>query len=421
VKLEEVTSLVEILNQRGQRIPTNSRGVMCYPTLNAGRRSFSEWESYKGKVTLPDGRKVPGLVRENTPVVETLKLDPTKFFVNDIMHVLHGGALKMAVYQTFSVELDWDRLYSLKRSPPAQIKIVDSTITALGKFYPFEFSRRPRPISDAKMWKCRETYTTTTVAIPVLKYLGQTRNFVTELGPKFDNLLRLIAASRIVSSHSIRPLTDDAIDLAEKLFSKYVATCIEQDPRSMTTLQHSLLHIADDLRNFKCGASVNAAYKHENAIGIFGENMSRAREPLKQLTTKLARLSTYFTPEIERCLTEDNVTAVPAIPSAAELEKIKELKTIDLPPNSVRHVLRTKIQTKVVCEGFFVSERFPNNFLLVKDRMTRLGVSVVMVTEKAKKNSDGKTIVTGRKFKKVSNYYRISKYEVPYYPYNIYI
>lgn len=161
--------------------------VFGYPGLSSARRTTQQWTSY-GKAFL----------KRITPLYSDLRLDIVKIFGIDIMHALHGGALRNGVCHALAIELPWHRLLTLRQSPQFIVDIFDKTLESLGMCSPCEICRKPRKVSFIGKWKMRECYTSSAIFLPTFMHLPNVKTLINL--DLFQNLLRLILASRLVAT-----------------------------------------------------------------------------------------------------------------------------------------------------------------------------------------------------------------------------
>jgi len=191
-------------------------------------------------------------------------------FPLDYMHLICLGVMR--------------RMLHLWVHGPHACKLSHSTISAISdrmqaarSYIPREFSRKPRSLLEYKLWKATELRL-------FLVYTGQVilKGF---LSPKvYSNFLDLSVAVRLLLSP---PLIERYVDYADKLLKYFVLSfCRIYGNDQLVYNVHSLIHVADDARNF--GALDNvSSFKYENFLGKLKKLVRRPQSPCTQIVRRL--------------------------------------------------------------------------------------------------------------------------------------
>lgn len=85
----------------------------------------------------------------------------------------------------------------------------------------------------------------------------------------------------------------------------------------------------------------------------FLQLMKPCRWPMKTLVLQLARYATYHNPRIDGA----HCVGLGSKSFAGELKLMRMLGTMDIPPNTVKEMYKTTKQTKLVCEGYTLTNK----------------------------------------------------------------
>ncbi|XP_064473787.1 uncharacterized protein LOC135388280 [Ornithodoros turicata] len=245
----------------------------------------------------------------------SLEMDLVAQVPLDSMHLVYLGVVKKIVTGFWlSTGVTKTRL-----SQTARQTVSDGLLT-LRTWIPREFNRKPRPITDTKMWKATEW-----------------RQFLLYTGPLvlkkvvdravYNHFLALSAAVYILSKHS--PV--EMLDVAESLLYSFVAKGRSVYGKEIYVLNfHSLIHIVDDVRRF--GAlDTFSCFPFENYLKDLKHVVRSPHKPLSQVVNRI-------TEEREFCFKQHDDSKHITLkwehdegPLSAAADGAKQYKRIDLP------------------------------------------------------------------------------------------
>jgi hypothetical protein len=127
-----------------------------------------------------------------------------------------------------------------------------------------EFARKVRVFEKVHLMKMRESRLAIEVAMPALLCVPRIQEPLGEAKCKL--LLKLIFAIRLIGGHTHnKPKGKHDIDDAERYFEDYVRGSIElYGLKFAKYTNHSLIHLAEDARNFSTHLGGLSAYIAEN-------------------------------------------------------------------------------------------------------------------------------------------------------------
>lgn len=235
-------------------------GKMTFPEMNASLRNdqgFSEmaYENHQHAVS-PFSELSVGLVSQ-VPL--------------DYMHSVCLGVVRKILVQ-------WIKGPKKVRLSATQINVISTDLVKLRSWFPREFSRKPRPLSEVMQMKATEF-----------------RNFLLYSGPVvlkgkladdlYQNFLRLSIAIRLLLSPT---LCVTYLDYVNQLLRYFVATFSKLYGKTELVYNiHCLIHLCEDVHRF--GALDNvSAFPFENYLGQLKKLVRRPKDPLQQIVRRLS-------------------------------------------------------------------------------------------------------------------------------------
>lgn len=202
-----------------------------------------------------------------------LRLGMVTQFVLDPMHLIYLGIMKRLLVKYI---LEGKRKHKICRT---SLAVVNHKIKTLK--HPYDFTRRLRPLSDAKRWKAVEfRMFTLYFGIVVLK------NNISEM--QYQHFLLLHVAATIMSCEK---LINTCMHIAEKCITKFVKRCPAVYGKNFVVYNvHSLLHLCDDVRKY---GTINkfSCFEYENMLGKLKSYVRGKRLPLQQISNRIIELN----------------------------------------------------------------------------------------------------------------------------------
>lgn len=296
-------------------------------------------------------------------------------FVLDWMHTVDGGILKRGIAYLFVVGKGLVADQLVTQYPNNFYTCANSWLQRWSKCLPYEFSRRPRSLDELDKWKMRETGMTGTYIIPAFKH-------VSEVNDKLDRghynaFLKLVMFCRLIGGFHGQRVPEDDINLAERLIRDYIKFISWNDRHdAVPYVAHSAAHLPRECRHYKGRRlGIFSSYPFENFIKYFKpvstNNNNRdvlppllclyldqlfrntGRDAVKAFLRRLANMAAYYDHELVSGKHRDMQGAT----FDAELELIRQRKTLELPPTAVLRYTSSVRSQKVECVGFTLTNR----------------------------------------------------------------
>ena len=314
-------------------------------------------------------------------------------FVIDPMHTMSAGAFGRRL-----------RGITLKASEGklevAELKQADYRINMFRGCKPYEFERFLRPLkSSVKKYKHHE------LRDFMMYYLFPVFNGLLKKN-QLENILLLQYSMILLGGFQTTEIPANDITEATRILKLYVQQLIDfQIPIRPTT--HAIIHLPEDVANFKCGIESLSAYVFENFQGFFCAHVISGNKTVEQLKNRLIERYKYLLPTLA-------VGSIITSTKLFELEVAKEELR-----NSVGHRIVVDFtigrgvdpMKKLTFPDMIVTNKFPKNILLMTNG------SVVVCTD-IKEHPEGSNIfwMNCAKFRKLENAFVVpfvsSKYEI---------
>lgn len=214
------------------------------------------------------GRHIHG----SSPLLK-LKIEMVSQFVLDPMHLIYLGIVKRLLVKYI---LEGKRKHKLSSR---SLDVINNKIKALK--HPDDFTRRLRPLSDAKRWKAVE------FRMFVL-YFGVIllKNNISEI--QYQHFMLLHVAVTIMSCER---LLSTSLHIAEKCIAKFVKRCPSVYGKDFVVYNvHSLLHLCDDVRKYGV-LDKFSCFEYENFLGKLKSYVRGKRLPLQQISNRIIELN----------------------------------------------------------------------------------------------------------------------------------
>ena len=191
----------------------------------------------------------------------------------DYMHLVCLGTVRRMLHYWKS----GDRLVKLSSS---QILQISYKLIALRSFIPSEFARRPRSLIELDRWKATELR-------QFLLYTGPVVLKSLLPSPLYKSFLTLsVAVSILLMQDTAKRLL--YIDYAAKLLHHFVFNCaILYGDTFLVYNIHSLLHLADDSRNFGTSLDSVSAFPYENYLKTLKHLVRSPANPIAQIAKRI--------------------------------------------------------------------------------------------------------------------------------------
>lgn len=185
------------------------------------------------------------------------------------MHTVDGGILRKAIAYLFVVGKTIVADHVQRSYPSNMIQCANTWIQRWAKCMPYEFSRRPRSLDEIDKWKMRETNMTGTLIIPAFKHIPEVGGTLDE--GNFNSYLKLVMFCRLIGGFGWQRVSDDDIDLAERLIRDYIFFMSRNDrPDTVPYVSHTAAHLPRECRRQK-GLRLGhiSSYPFENFLKYF--------------------------------------------------------------------------------------------------------------------------------------------------------
>lgn len=163
------------------------------------------------------------------------------------------------------------------RLSTALLKAVSDRLLSYRSFMPRQFSRKPRSLSEVKMWKATEFRT-------FLLYLGPVALKGLLSNQLYQNFLCLsVAMSICLAPEKCLQYSD----YCERLFHFFVHTFSKLYGKNQVVYNvHCLTHLVDDVRRYGCLENISA-FPFENCLGVLKKMVRKPNHPISQIVNRL--------------------------------------------------------------------------------------------------------------------------------------
>ena len=295
-------------------------GRTIFTTINDKKRTDESFRNFENKEH-HNGK---------TPLVELKRsFNMIDQFCQDFMHLCCLGVMKKLLNECWLSNEFGTRM--------SKINILKLTqrMTNLTSQIPYEFQRQfTQNLALLGKWKATELRF-------FLLYCGPL--VLKNLLPKghYEHFLHLYVALRILCDKKMIK-NNTYLDFAENLLQKFVLFFGKfYKLESMVLNVHSLLHLVDEVRYFKCCLSDLTAFPFENALGYMKKRLRSGRKPLHQYCSRITE---------ENSLNEEK-SSLPPI-----LEIITSSKT---------EVINKMHVTSIKFKDYFYTVKRPNNCVML--------------------------------------------------------
>ena len=193
-------------------------------------------------------------------------------FVLDHMHLVYLGIVRKNIFLWL--------LGPLKTRLPSQvIAAISKSLVLLAPHVSRDFSRKPRPLAEVKMWKATEFH-------QFLLYTGLFVLYKKLSSKMFHNFVLLSVAMRLLLSSNKGPFTFSYVQQQIEIFVKNFAKIYSS--QVLTYNVHSLLHIVDDAKFFGSLDNISC-FPFENYLCTLKQLISKHQQknPIPQIIRHL--------------------------------------------------------------------------------------------------------------------------------------
>lgn len=207
----------------------------------------------------------------NVSPLKELNVGFVSQFVLDYMHLVCLGIVRKIIYL-------WMKGPLRSRLSAQLLSVISGSLSDLRQNLPREFARKPRALSEFKMWKATEFRQFLLYTGPVVLY-----DRIPEL--QYKNFMLLSVAIRMLVSES---LCSSYCDYVEKLLQYFVKDFASIYGTEVLVYNvHSLTHIVQDVRRY--GALDNiSCFPYENMLYELKQMVRRPQNPVAQLIRRIS-------------------------------------------------------------------------------------------------------------------------------------
>ena len=225
----------EVRGQKGQ-------GSIIFPELHATKRTD---ESFKEQTDANHHK-------DKSPLLE-LGIGLVTKFPLDYMHLICLGVMRKLL-------INWKMGPRQSKISQSAQDVISACLKKIVPHVPSEFNRRPRGLDELSMWKATEyRFFLLYAGFVVLK--GVIRK------EQWKMFLHLSLAMHVLLC-ATKCTVDRLVDDAEQMLVNFVKMAIYHYGEDLISYNmHGIIHIADDVRNFKCPLDKLSAFPFENYLG----------------------------------------------------------------------------------------------------------------------------------------------------------
>lgn len=263
--------------QKGEQVVHNGTQRLLLCNVNAPLRKDECFLSYHVNDISAD-EHIPN-PEDESPFVE-LKLPMVTVFVIDSMHTAYGAFGR--------------RLEGLAKIPgeeklrAGQLRIVEMRLRYFRQCRLYEFDRFVGPFEKCGSYKIHE-----------LRHFLYYLLFPVFTGILDDSILEHIMllqfSMMLLGSFDSSPVDEASIVEAESCLKRY---SVELSERNIPCrfVSHQIIHIPQDVRNFKCGVETLSAFQFESFQQFFSRCLRNGNLPTEQIRNRLLEKSKYQLP-----------------------------------------------------------------------------------------------------------------------------
>lgn len=243
-------------------------GTMTFEDLNSPLRTGKDFDELNYHLSHQ---------HERSPLIGQ-KINCIKQFVLDSMHLVYLGVVKRIIY--FLKE--GPRVCKLSQ---AQLGLISSKLESLRNQLPSEFARQPRGLKHLKRWKATEFK-------QFLLYTGvySLKGVVSE--KCYEHFLSLTISISIMMY--FKPTDADYMSLfvfAKELLNWFVDASPEiYGPTFVVYNVHNLVHLHQDVENFKCGLHELSAFPFENFLQRIKKMVRKSHQAISQVAKRVMEI-----------------------------------------------------------------------------------------------------------------------------------
>lgn len=266
-----------------------------------------------------------------TPLANITNLGLVTSFPLDYMHSVCLGVMKKLI-------LLWRDGSRLFRLTPEKKLILDDRMNEINKkFWPSDFNRKPRSISEVEYWKAKEYRQFLLYIAPVVLH---------DLLPKhvYCNFLLLkFGIMILLSSFLNKEYNSYAKDLLH-LFVRHTQQIYGNQFCIYNV--HTLIHLADDARHFSSLENINC-FPFENYLYQLKRMLRKSNEPLQQVIHRLTERDNIMSRD-----TNNTMTYLGGKPTVEEMNR--------------------KVYPRLKFKGFTISSKFADSCIYHRDGIMRI-------------------------------------------------
>ena len=211
-----------------------------------------------------------------TPLIDH-SISCVRQFSFDYMHLVCLGVTKRIIYFLRKGA----RCCKLSSQ---QIDQISSRLLLLNGAMPSEFARQPRALDEVDRWKATEFRQFLLYTGPIVL-----RNIVSK--ELYKHFLALSVAISIMLDTS-KERRNAYLDYAEQLLAFFVTNCKHIYGDTFTVYNvHSLLHVADDVKNFGCSLNEILCFPFENYMQHIKKHVQSGQNPIVQVAKRIGEIS----------------------------------------------------------------------------------------------------------------------------------
>lgn len=281
---------------KGERIGSTT----VYPSMNSPPRTDSGFRNQDQKEHHTSVKPSP--LTSMYPAI-----DMVIQFILDWMHLACLGAMKR-----FFVEYWTSTKFKLLNRH--QIFQISQRLLNLSRLIPSDFQRGTRSLAEISSWKATEF-----------------RFFLLYCGPfilkdilpdaHYKHFLLLFVSFRILCSSQLH---EKYCEKASEYLHKFVELCPKLYGNNSQVFNiHNLIHIADDVKNFKCSLNEISAFPFESALGKIKKSLRSGYKPMQQIVRKIELQQELDMDKVEL---PDTLTILRSSKNKTNIQKIKYLE-----------------------------------------------------------------------------------------------
>jgi hypothetical protein len=261
--------------------------VKCHTGYNSCERCVLHGSYESGRVTMTDVSaplrnddlfakfSYRGHQESISPLNNIPNVGLVSNFILDYMHLICLGVVRRLLHRWTRGPKKFGRLSS------GLIAVISEQLISLRNSVPSDFARKPRSLKELDRWKATEFRM-------FLLYVGPVV-LKKHLHPSvYENFLCLSVGTSILLSDNRHPM----IEYARQLLICFVntATALYGDTFVVYNV-HSLIHIADDVRQHGCSLNHLSAFPFENYLQKLKKLIRSAHNPVAQIARRLHEMN----------------------------------------------------------------------------------------------------------------------------------